>query len=162
MEFLKSHLQLMAYDEIKQIIAPLKEAFYIDNFYYIQIDKAGDKRIILSSTVDWLSYFYKKELFKQNFFARAEYLQSRSYYIWTDYYDYAPFQDAKLFGLYSGITIIEESKNLTHIYCFGSSNQEIIHIENYYLHILDTLQKFITYFHNTFISLSQLKFAIAS
>lgn len=146
---LEKHPGLTSHQAVVNICQPLNDAFNIDYFTYIHINKKSHNRVLLTTKPEWVMFFYKNQYHYHPIIVRSEFFQKNGYYIWNDYQEETPFSKGEqYFQILSGITIVNSNDQDANIYCFGSAKEANRKDPFYYLNIIEALERFIIYFHD--------------
>lgn len=126
----------------------------VDKFWFIRIYYDDNSRLILTNFPEWIEYFYKQGLYKDDNIIRAEFLQEPGFYSWDFFRDELPFVEGKEKFMISkgGVTILRKNDTYSDIYCFSKLNETSLGIDivNQW-HTL--LERFIFYFKENIDSL---------
>lgn len=146
----KSHPIFASADDIRQLCAPLKATFSISHFAFVRI-YPDLSRTHISTSPEWVEYFYKKMHFyyQQDGLAEASHWQS-SFTILQELGDKACIQDACDHDIWNGVLIAEHDNQITELSFFAfprecsTNSMPILKLINH----IDELKQFVNSFKN--------------
>ncbi len=144
---LEKHHVLTSSHSVSEICNPPLNSIGITYFNYIKIHNKDCSRELLTNNPDWISHFYKNELYNSVGAVDVEHLLPKGYFLWHELDNKDPIylQGRDFFNIDNGISFVIKRNDVTYLYIFAS-NKEHHAINNFYAGNIDLLQRFIHYF----------------
>lgn len=140
--------------EMLPIIKPLRH-LKINYFLFVREFASGD-RLWLTSNGAWTEHFYKQKYYQMSAFENPEEIRPSGIFPWQFLRSQEIYQDARNFGIGSGITLIENKNNKSIDFFHFASNTSEGDTNSYLLENAGAISCFTKYFTNQAKSLIKM------